>query len=88
MPTPLPLELVQVPGQVDFFKKLGVFILFFKTALALLAKGPCIPFVGKRYLTGCCPKKTPNVFLITKNQEIFLLSKEKKKKEKSQREKC
>lgn len=53
--------------------------MFFKKAFALLAKGPCIPFTGKWYLTGCCPKKTPNMFLITKNQEIFLLSKEKKK---------
>lgn len=59
--------------------------MFFKKAFALLAKGPCIPFTGKRYLTGCCPKKTPNMFLITKNQEIFLLSKEKKK---PMREKC
>lgn len=62
------------PWPGGFFKKTGIFILFFKRAFALLAKGPCIPFMGKQYLTGCCPKKTPNMFLITKNQEIFLLS--------------
>lgn len=55
--------------------------MFFWKAFALLAKGPCIPFTGKWYLTGCCPKKNPNMFLIMKNQEIFLLSKEKKNPE-------
>lgn len=53
-------------------------MVFFKTFSALLAKGPSVP--RKRYSSGRRPKKTPNMFLITKTQEIFLLSKEKKKK--------
>lgn len=78
-PPPLLGNLYRSAARWIYFKT-WIFILFFEKSFALLAKGPCILFAGKWYLTGSCPKKTPNVFLITKNPGIFLLSNGGKKK--------
>lgn len=43
------------------FENIGGFILFSVKVFALLAEGPCIPFTGKWYLSGCYPE-TPTWF--------------------------